>query len=405
MPIDMTTGMLQPVSSIESIPPDRFVPPCCPHPRCLRFSTAQLPPFRYGPYGSFRRLVDGRRVPRYRCRTCLGTFSQQSFATSYYLKRPELTEPIAKGLCAGSALRQIARSQHCSPTTVMRRSARLGRLALLVQQRILGELPELSEPIVYDDFESFTAMQLLPFGLGTAVGARTWLTYGLSHAPHEAGGRLTPRARRRRERLRRAGQHAARGAYRRACRAQLDLLIGMLPPGRTLHLISDGHRGYRSAVLGHPQTGRIHHEMHPNPPRRRKGVLRSRTARVRDRAMFPVDLLHRLIRHTLSHHRRETIAFGRREEAQMERGYLMMVWRNLIKRHSERGTRAQQKSAPAMLAGVTDRRWDWGDVLAERLFPARMPSPPRWMDIYRRVMANRWTGGAPLKPHALKFAF
>ena len=35
---------------------------------------------------------------RFRCRACGRGFSQQSFAVSYYLKRPELTVPIAQGV-------------------------------------------------------------------------------------------------------------------------------------------------------------------------------------------------------------------------------------------------------------------------------------------------------------------
>ena len=89
----------------------------------------------------------------------------------------------------------------------------------------------------------------------------------------------------------------------------------------------------------------------------------------------------------------------------MERGFVMTIWRNLIKRRSERGVAAVQRSTPAMVAGVTDRRWNWSDVLAERMFPARMPGPSGWMGIYRRVMPNRWAGGSTFKPHALKFAF
>jgi hypothetical protein len=39
----------------------------------------------------------------------------------------------------------------------------------------------------------------------------------------------------------------------------------------------------------------------------------------RDRALYPVDQLHALIRHSQAHHRRETIAFGRRVNAVLER--------------------------------------------------------------------------------------
>src|SRR6185295_19715620 len=96
-----------------------------------------------------------RRVPRFRCKSCGRTFSRQSFGTSYYLKRPELLLPVAAGLVAGSAHRQIARSFGCAPSTVTRLSARLGRHALLLQARALSRLPLLDETVVIDHFETF----------------------------------------------------------------------------------------------------------------------------------------------------------------------------------------------------------------------------------------------------------
>jgi hypothetical protein len=59
-------------------------------------------------------------VTRYKCPTCGQGFSTQTFACTYYLKRPEYLRPIAAGLVAGSAHRQIARSLGCAPSTMER---------------------------------------------------------------------------------------------------------------------------------------------------------------------------------------------------------------------------------------------------------------------------------------------
>jgi hypothetical protein len=104
----------------------------------------------------------------------------------------------------------------------------------------------------------------------------------------------------------------------------------------------------------------------------------------RDRAMFPVDQLHALLRHSLAHHRRETIAFGRRINALAERLFLAMVWRNFVKWRSER---RPDRSTPAMRLGLTESRWSWRRVLARRLFPGRERLPESWREIYRR----EWT--------------
>ena len=116
--------------------------------------------------------------------------------------------------------------------------------------------------------------------------------------------------------------------------------------------------------------------------------------------MFPVDLLHKLLRHSLAHQRRETIAFGRRLNAVMEQMFLTAVWRNFVKKRSERISRS---GTPAMRLGLTRERWPWTRVFSRRLFPARTATPPTWAQLYRRL----WT--SPLYPHNtrhdLKLAF
>jgi len=97
--------------------------------------------------------------------------------------------------------------------------------------------------------------------------------------------------------------------------------------------------------------------------------------------MFPVDLLHALLRHSLAHHRRETIAFGRRLNAILERLFLAAVWRNLVKKRSER---RPTPVSPAMQVGLTRELWTWRRVLSRRLFPHREPLTP-----IQRVLHDR----------------
>jgi len=105
--------------------------------------------------------------------------------------------------------------------------------------------------------------------------------------------------------------------------------------------------------------------------------------RRRDAALFPVDLLHGLLRHTCAHHRRETLAFGRRLNALMERLFLTAVWRNFVKLRSEREPRIPK--TPAMLRGLTPQPWTWSRVLAQRLFPTRTRLSSTWQEIYDRL--------------------
>jgi hypothetical protein len=84
------------------------------------------------------------------------------------LKRPEILLPVAAGLVAGSAHRQLARSLGCAPSTVTRLSARLGRHALLLQALALEDRAgRLDESIAADHFETFGSPRTM-FGVLTS---------------------------------------------------------------------------------------------------------------------------------------------------------------------------------------------------------------------------------------------
>jgi hypothetical protein len=298
---------------------------------------------------------------------------------SYYLKRPELVVPVAAGLQAGSAHRQLARSLGCAPSTVTRLSARLGRHALLLLAHALRHLAgRLAEPVVLDHFETFEYAQDLPFAIATPTGHESWFVYGLDPAPHARTGRRSAvQEARRVRRPRRAGH----GGYTGSSARTMDQLLALCPAGGTLALLSDEHPAYGRAARRRALAGRVRLQCFPNPHRGPKGSPRSAAARARDRAMFPVDALHGLLRHSVAHHRRETIAFGRRLNALMERLFLTVAWRNFVKGRSER---QPDPHTPAMHVGLVRAPWSWSHALARRLFPGRETLPPVWRELYRR---------------------
>jgi transposase-like protein len=369
-----------------------FRPPFCPWPGC-REHLRCTPGFRFRRHGVF--TTRRRVVPRFLCLACRRTFSRQTFSTSYYLKRPDLLALLAAGLNAGSALRQIARSVGCAHSTPARQAARLGRHALLLHLRCLERLRErLDEAVVLDHFETFEGTQDLPFGVATPVGARSWFAYGMDPAPHRRTGRRSPAQARR---LRSRPQRPSRGGYVGSTRRTLAALLPLVPPGSRLDLVGDGHAAYDRVAGGHP---RVRLQRHPNPRRGPRGAPRSAAARARDAAMFPVDSLHALLRHTQAHHRRETIAFGRRLNALIERLFLFVIWRNFVKRRSER---RPEPVTPAMHLGLADAPWSWRRVLSRRLFPQRQPLTRLQRQLYQR----KWTtpGLAGNTVHALRHAY
>ena len=388
-----------PCFPIEIVPPDQFTPSFCPRPNCSQHRVEPMS-FRYRRLrATYQRRCDGRVVPRFVCRACRRGFSQQTYAASYYLKRPELTVPIAQGIVNGGAHRQIARVAGCAPSTVTKRVARLGRHAQLLHRMCFSALPGITEPINYDDFETFTGTQYHPCGVGTSVGHHSWFVYGLGFAPHRRGGHLSPVQRQRQARWDRRGGKPARDPYAHALHRQLDVLIPKACV-KPLRLVSDDKKDYARAIERHPLGHQVQHLIHPNPKRGPKGAKRTPEAQERDRAMFPIDALHGFVRHSVKAHARETIAFGRRSEAQLERAHLFAVFRNLVKRRSER---RPGSISPAMWLGLTETRWTWERVFAKRLQPSRIDGGAAWPELYDRQMRTPTLTRTPA--HRLKLAY
>jgi hypothetical protein len=259
----------------------------------------------------------------------------------------------------------------------------------------LAELDALGEELVADHFETFVGTQDYPVGVATVVGKESKFVYALDPAPHErAGKRSTFQEARRRRRP----PQPSRGGYEGSMTRVLEALLHFFPDSCAVRT-TDGHPAYRRVLSGPRFREQVSHLAVPNPERGPKGSPRNAEAILRDRAMFPVDALHALLRHTASHHRRETIAFGRRTNAILERLFLTSAWRNFVKWRSER---KPDRTTPAMALGLTTEPWGWDRVLARRLFPGRVRVPASWLEVYRRTWI---TPGIPNSLHQLRRAY
>ncbi len=355
------------------------MPPFCPWPECIAHKS---PGRGFQRNGWYRKPSSIRKIPRFRCRDCRRSCSRSTFSTTYYLKRPALLTAVASGLAACSAHRQIARSNHCAKTTVTRLAERLGRHAILFHARCFRELGAIDELLVHDHFEAFIARQDQALGIGTAVGWTSWFVYDVDPAPHKGSGRRPDR------KPVPEMPTAVNRSYIRSIRRTFSALIGHISDGERLTFHVDGRNDYRVALRRPELQRRITLRIYPNPKRGPKGSPRTPEARARDAAMFPVDQLHQLIRHTCSDHKRETISFGRRLESIVGRAHLIAVWKNFIKRRTER---RPSWTTPAMVVGLAEHPWRWEQILSRRLFPGRQPVSEAASLIYQK----RWTATLP----------
>jgi len=346
----------------------RFRPPFCPNAVCTFHRDPRG--WHFKKKGFHDRAAAPHRVQRYRCSQCRRSFSSQTFATTYWMRRPDLQPALVGKLLACSAYRQIARDLCVSPSTILRQAARLGRHCLLFHERLRPKgVP--AEPIVVDGFESFEFSQYTPIHLHTAVGATSHFVYGFTDSELRRKGRMTEKQKQRRAALEAAFGRPDPKAIETDMASLLSIVI---PPGEAIELRSDDHPAYPRAVRRVPGR-QIRH-----------AITSSRIARTPHNPLFPVNLLDLLIRHSSANHKRETIAFSKRRQSAIDRLWVLIVWRNAMKSFSER----KRDASPAQRLGLLAGRLGVADLLVERLFPSRIELPARWKTYYwRRVPPRR----------------
>jgi transposase-like protein len=336
------------------------------------------PDWRYKRKGFFSRQASPSRIQRFTCLDCKRHFSTQTFSTSYWQKRPELRANIVMMVVACSGNRQIARALGCCHETVAHYIARLGRHCLLIQARELKRVPPLSE-IAIDGFETFEWSQYFPFHHNVAVDVRS--SYFLYHTDSTLRRKGRMRAR---QKIRRAQLEQELG--RAPARAVEDGVRDLLAPLAAQVIRSDDHHAYPRAIraLGRSVSRRI------TPSTRRRDGRNP---------LWEVNLLDLIIRHSTGAHKRETIAAAKRRQASIEKIAILQVWRNYMKRRSEKG----DETTPAMILGLADRPWRIQDLLKERVFFDKTELSPRWEQYYRREVK---TAALPVnRRHCLRYAF
>ena len=189
------------------------MPPFCPRSSCPyhRCPTG----WRYKRIGFYSRHCLPRHIQRYLCLHCRRSFSTQTFSTTYWLRRPELLEPLFYRLLTCSGFRQLTRELKASASTLVHLAARLGRHCLLFQRL---HQPSVKETVALDGFESFEWSQYFPCHFHVLVGCDSHFFYGFTDSPLRRKGRMTPRQRIRRE--------------------QLELQLGRPDPGSIRHEVA-----------------------------------------------------------------------------------------------------------------------------------------------------------------------
>ena len=321
-------------------------PPFCPFPQCDSRSSPGT--WRFHKKGFYARRQRPHRIQRYRCTRCRRYFSSQTFSTTYWLRRPDLLEPVFHRLVACSGFRQIAREYGVSHTTVRGLRDRLGRHCLLFQEKRRPRAAP-REPLVLDGFRSFEHSQYWPMDLNLVVGTSLFV-YGFNDAELRRSGTMRPAQRTKRAILEeRHGRPDPQATRKRV----EQLLRRVVPPTSQVLLRTDEHQAYPQAIRRIRDRRIVHEQTSSKAPRTTRSPL------------FPVNLSDLLIRHSSANHKRETIAFSKRRQSALYRLAIWVVWRNYVKDRSEN----RRSGPPAKALGLIPRALTANEILARRLFP------------------------------------
>ena len=335
-------------------------PPHCPNPDC-KYANDLHPGWPFKRAGYFWRRAQPRRIRRFRCKHCGVYFSSQTFATTYYLKRPDILPRLLTLTTGCMANRQIADHLRVSPTTVDNQLNRLGRHCLLLHQHLTADLKQPST-IVFDGFESFELSQYHPFHFHTAVDCQTAFFLDFTDSPLRRKGRMTPQQRRKRQLLEERYGRPDPQAVRKDVHELLDRVVKENSP---VTFRSDDHRSYRPAIRR--LRARIRHE-----------VTSSHDPRDRHNPLYEINLLDLLIRHAGANHKRETIAWSKRRHGAALRLMVFLVWRNYVRPR----WRKNCDVTPAMQIGLLDRALTIEEILGQRLFVWKAGLRGRWAQYY-----------------------
>jgi len=356
----------------------RFRPPFCPHPDCPWHTATDRTGWRVQRRGCRPVQRSAKPVQRFRCATCGTWFCDAAFTTDYWRKIAGLLPRVYPVIADGPALRQAGRMLRLSVTTlrcVERRLAQQALLQHLADERALTG--RLTEPLVLDGQRSFTGSRYEPaetYGVFTAEAGfcLELRSFGLRRSGSMSARQKEIRA----ERDERLGRPDPR-ARRRIHAAALTRLAALVPPGQTLELRSDEETDFVPAIRALAATRPVRHV-----------TVSSRARRDTGNPLWLINHKHKLQRHCLASHRRQTIAAHKTLAGLQDRQLLHRCWMNHTKGVSER-TAAGRRTTPAMRLGIAARSRSGRSLFRDRRFPKRDGLPEELRALYEgRVKAR-----------------
>ena len=357
--------------------PRGFRPPFCPYEDC----SAHDPRARrrgWRPVVKERRWIarPPHHVTRYTCPECRRSFSDSRFSLDYRCRHAGLAVVVFRLINEGQSMRQVSRSEQVSLGAVRGVVRRLGAQCLLLHLEVLREVdPLLLGRVQLDGFRTFAGSQHEPLDLNTLVLANGFFVDIDAASLRRSGSMTVVQRREREERERRLGRPDPRARERSVERILLRWLE-LLPEEVRPVVATDEEPAY-ARVIRRLERGVIHRTV-------------SSRARREDRRhiLWRTNHEHRLLRHARADHKRETLSFAKRLWGLLDRAWIHVAWRNLVKGVSER-RRKDARTTPAMLLGIRSRPCRPERMFRRRRFPGIVGLPRELEPVYLGLARGR----------------
>ena len=331
-----------------------FLPRHCPLPDCPSHTTHH---FRWRRKGRFRRLCDGRSVPRFLCLECQRTFSSQTFRVDYRLRKPRLHLDLFKDFVSKTTMRQSARTLGCTRRTVAHRLALLGRHCQAFHESILEHARArrgVDGIFQLDELETFEhSRRLKPVTVPVLIERTSFFVLHAACAPLPARGGLSPAMRLKKEALERREGKRRSGSVA-AVREAFACLARVCPSSGPVAVQTDRKTSYAAnlkRIFGH----RTRHERYS-----------SKAARNYSNPLFPINHTLAMMRDGVSRLVRRTWAAAKLRDRLASHLWIWIAYRNYV-----RGiTNKARHITPAMALGIEREKWRREELLAWRVFEA-----------------------------------
>ena len=139
--------------------------------------------------GYYNRISDGRKIPRFQCKTCKKYFSQATFDPAYYQKKRHLNYKSGVLLSSCMSMRRIALALGIHPITVARKLEYLAQQFRLKQEKMV-ENPHLISAIQFDELNTIEHTKCKPLSVSMAVSEKSRKIIGFRVSQMPATGHL-----------------------------------------------------------------------------------------------------------------------------------------------------------------------------------------------------------------------